>query len=240
MFRVVSVCLLSAAALAGQNPAAQNDPGPPSLAQLEQTVKDRTAAWNKLSQSLDSSLIRLLPCDPKIAAAISDVNKASADRITAVIAYFDAAGRQALLQTSGASQVLASVQSLQADLAAEKSGVARERGDLEAQQANLTQSIPRRATLSTPADALKDVAAAQQQRSDSVDSAGAHAEEASTALRDLVMQLQTREAAWKDIRAAFQAEGGRWDAYYLARLARAQTECTITKGPVAPVPGKQK
>ncbi len=233
MYRVVSLCLLSAAIA-----AAQNDSAPPSLAALEQNAKDRTAEWNKLSQSLESSLIRLLPCDPKVAAAISEVNKASAARIASVAAYLGAANRQALLQTSGAKQVIASVQSLATDLAAEKSSDARERSALDQQGANLSQSAQRRPVLSPSADALKDVAASQQQRSDAVDAAGNHAEEAGTALRDLVVQLQNRESAWKDIQAAFQTEGTRWDAYYAARQARAQTECVIVKG-LSPAPGKQ-
>jgi hypothetical protein len=232
-----------------QNAAAQSNSAPPSLAQLEQAVKDRTAEWNKLSQSLESSLIRLLPCDPKVAAAISDVNKASSARIASIAAYLDSANRQALLQTGGARQVLASVQSLGADLAVEKASVAGEHTALDQQAANLTQSAQRRPVLSPSGDALKEVAASQQQRSDAVDSARNHSEEAVAALRDLVAQLQMREAAGKDIVAAFQAEGARWDAYYAARQARAQTECAVIKGPgpaPAPlkgppaVPGKQK
>lgn len=232
MIRIVFVCLF-AAALAAQDAAA-----PPALAQLERMVKDRTAEWQKLSQGLEPELSRLLPCDPKIAAAITDVNSASDARISAVEVYLQAANRQAALDVSAAKQVVASAQMLGADLAAEKSGIAPERASLDGLLANLTQSAQRRAALAEPEDALKQVLAVQQERSDAVDSALGRADGAAAALTDLVTQLQARQAAWTDVQNAFAAEAIRWRTYYSARLLRAQTECTITKGPTPR--GKQK
>ena len=79
----------------------------------------------------------------------------------------------------------------------------------------------------------------QQQRSDAVDSAVGRADAPPAALADWWCQLQARQAAWTDVQTAFEAEGTRWSAYYAARLARAQTECAITRGP-GPAQGKQK
>jgi hypothetical protein len=69
-------------------------------------------------------------------------------------------------------------------------------------------------------------------------------ESVTPALRDLVTAAEAREAAWKDVLASNEAERTRWKAYYVARLARAQTECSIIQGtaPAAAPPatkGKQ-
>jgi hypothetical protein len=233
IIRIACVCLLTAPLAAAQDAAA-----PPALPALEQMVKDRTAEWQKLSQNLQPSLNRLLPCDPKVAASITEVARASDARIAAVEAYLQAANRQAALDVSAAKQVVASAQMLGVDLAAEKSELAPERAGPEGLLANLTQSAQRRASLVAPEDALKQVLAVQQERSDAVDSAIGRADGAAAALIDLIGQLQARQTAWADVQKAFGAEGIRWREYYAARLARAQTECTITRGP-APA-GKQK
>jgi hypothetical protein len=236
MIRIVCLCLFTAAMVAAQNPSA-----PPTPAALEQTVKDRTAEFNKLSQGLEAALNRLLPCDPKIAAAIGQVLKASDARIAAITAYLGAANRQAALQTTAARQVATSAQGLGADLAAEKSDLVPERAAVDGQLANLSRSAQRRGSLAAPQDALKQVVAVQKQRSDTVDSAVGYQDATGLALADLVVQLQARQAAWSDIQTAFEAEGTRWSAYYAARQARAQIECTISRGAAAAATkGKQK
>lgn len=243
--RIASVCLISSAAVRAQSAPPSSLAASPGLAQLEKAVKDRTAEWTRLSQNLETSLIRLLPCDPKVAASITEVSKASEARIAAVAAYMEAANRQAQLQTSAAKQVAASAQTIGADLAAEKAEIAPERSAAEAQLANLMQSAQRRSSLAAPADSLKQVLSVEQQRSDAIDSAVTRADQTSAALADLVMQLQSRQGALQEVQTAFEAEASRWNAYYAARLARAQLECTVTKGaPAAPatpaVKGKQK
>jgi len=233
--RIVCLCLLTAATA-----AAQNTPAPSTLAALDQTVKDRTTEWNKLSQALEPAINRLLPCDPKVAADIAEVIKASEARIAAIASYLGAASRQAALQTTAVRQVATSAQGLGADLAVEKSDLAPERAGLDGQLANLTQSAERRGSLAAPQDALKQVEAVQKQRSDTVDSAVGFADTAGPALADLMVQLQARQTAWTDVQTAFEAEGTRWNAYYAARQARAQIECTISRGPDPVAKGKQK
>lgn len=238
---LMASCLLSSAVIKAQNAGAAGGAASTSLAPLEQAVKDRTAEWIQLSQNLDSSLIRLLPCDPKVAASLAAVSKASEARVAAVAAYVQAANRQAQLQANAAKQVAASAQAIGTEFAAEKSDLAPERSGAEGQLANLTQSMQRRAALAAPEDSLKQVLTSQQQRSDAIDSAVSRADQANVALANLVMQLQARQAASDGVQTAFEAEGARWSAYYSARRARAQMECAITKGTPAPAAkGKQK
>ena len=202
-------------------------------------MKDRTAAWNRLSQNLETSLIRLLPCDAKVTALIGDVSKASEARLAAIKSYLEAAKRQAVLQSGAAKELLASAQGLDADLSGEKSDLGPDRAALAGQIANLTPGAQRQASFGPALDVLKQIQVTEQQRSDSVDSAMGHAATAAMALNDLVVQLQARQAALNDVQSALDAESARWGAYYSARLARAQTECTITRGAAAPA-GKKK
>lgn len=246
MLRIVCTCLLMAAAVAAQDaPAAPAAASPPGLAELEKTVQKKTDDWNRLAQNLEGLIIRLLPCDPKAVAAITEVSKASDARLAAIADYLDAANRQAQSQTNAAKQVLASVQGLGAELAGEKSDLAPERAGVEGQTSNLNQSARNRASFAAAQDSLKQISAVEQQRTDTIDSAMSHADLATMALGDLVAQLQTRQAAWNDVQTAFGSEAARWTQYYAARLARARTECAITKGTATPAApprnqGKQK
>lgn len=237
IIRASLVCLLAAACAAAQSASAPN-----ALAALEQNVQQKTGQWNKLAQNLELSIVKLLPCDPKATAAITEVNRASQARIDAIAAYLKEASRQAGLQLDAAKKVLESAQTVGADLAAEKSDLVSERSGIASQITNLTQSSQNRSSFTPALDELKQISTVEQQRSEALDAATSHTDPAAAALSDLVMQLEARQAAWKDIQAAFNSEGERWTAYYAARLARAQTECSITRGPAAaPRPqGKQK
>jgi hypothetical protein len=251
VFRIFGVCLLLAGAAAAQTAAqnaARSVSGLSPLTTLEQAVKQRTAEWDALARNLDSSILQLLPCDPKAAVAITEVSKASGARVAAVAAYLEAAGRQTALQTAAARLVLASVQPLGGDLAAEKSDLAQELSGINGQIAILTDSGQRRPAFNGAQDALRQIAALAQQRSDAADSGISHGDAAAGTVRALLDQLEAREAALKEAQAAFETEGSRWSAYYSARLSRAQTECNVTKGVVAAPPrppqpppqGKQK
>jgi hypothetical protein len=239
MIRVVYICAITAASV-----AAQNAPAPPALATLQQTVQQRTVEWNRLAANLDATIIPLLPCDPKAVAAITRVTQASNARLSAMADYLEAAGRQAMLQTDAATKLPASEQAVAGDLGQEKSDLRAERAGVDGQIADLTQSGQNRSTFMGAQDTLKQVSTVEQQRSDALDSATSHAGPATAASRDLVSQLQARQAAWLDVLTAFESERTRWNTYYAARLARAQAECNVTKGPVsAPAPrtqGKQK
>jgi hypothetical protein len=221
--------------------AAQSPPPSASLMELLQTVQQKTADWEKLAQSLDTSILALLPCDPKVTAAITAVRKASEARVSAMAAYLQEADRQAALQIASARSVLASVEPLGPDLAIEKVDLEQEQLGVNGQLAALTDSGNRRPSFTAAQDVLRQITALEQQRSDAVDSAASHAGEAAAAVRDTIAQMVAREAALKDAQAAFAAESIRWNAYYAARQARAQTECNVTKGMVAPArpAGKQ-
>lgn len=253
MIRLVFLCAVMAASAAAQNAVPTTTPNAPpnnsggtgALAALEQTARQRTADWETLAQTLNSSIKPLLPCDPKAAAAITAVSRASDDRLAALAAYLQEEGRQASLYTAAARGVLASVQPLGADLSVEKSDLEQEQLSVNGQMATLTEIGQRRPVFNAAQDALRQIAALQQQRSAAVDSGIGHADATLISLRDLVAKLEAREQTLKAAQEAFAIERVRWNAYYVERLARSQTECVVTRGTTrtpAPQPsqGKQR
>ena len=250
--RTIWVAGLLAAGIALAQDAAPNPavPAPSALNVLEKTVQVRTAAWQKLAEGLDASIQHLLPCDPKAAAAITEASKASEARIAAMTEFLQEAGKQAAAQTAAARGILTSLPTLGTELSTETSEVAGEQAAVSGQFAALTGTAAGRSFFNGAQDGLRRIVALEQQRSNSEDSGMGHFSSAAAALRDLVALLQDREKSLKETQAAFESESSGWGAYYAARLARAQTECAITKSvpvvppvrpqPIGPQQGKQK
>src|ERR1700681_4917334 len=89
--------VLCAAALA-QNP--------PDLPALEQTAQKRQAEWATLAQDLSTRMARILPCDPRYAAGITEVSRSSETRLAALAEYFKAASAKAFAETAAAKLLL--------------------------------------------------------------------------------------------------------------------------------------
>jgi chromosome segregation ATPase len=229
--------LTAAAALAQNAPA-------PDLASLGQTAQQRAADWERLAQGLNASIRGLLPCDAKGPAAISEVSRASDARLAALADYLQAAAQQASRETEAAKRALISSNTLGAVLSAERAEAGQEQSGADGQVANLAAGLAEKPSLKTPIEALQEVRAGLQKRHDLIEAGMKGQESVTPALRDLVTAAEAREAAWKDVLASNEAERTRWKAYYVARLARAQTECSIIQGtaPAAAPPatkGKQ-
>ncbi len=215
---------------------------PPTLASLAQTAVQKAADWDTLAQGLDASITRLLPCDPKGPAAIEAVSRASDARLAALADYLQAAGQQASRDTDAARRALTSGVIPASGLEAEKNEIFLEQADADSEFANLVESAKSRASLGAPKDGLQEIRSEIQKRADQIQSGIGGQESLAPALRDLITAAEAREAAWKDLQLAYEAERTRWKAYYAARLARAQAECSIIKGAVPARPtatGKQ-
>jgi hypothetical protein len=230
MTHIVWLCVFTAGAALAQDASGQ---GP--LAALEADARLKTATWEKLAQEMESSVSRLLPCDAKATATISAASQSSDARLAAVAAYLQAAEQQASRETAGAQRVLASAQTLVSELATERSDVAQEQAAIDGELVNLAESLKKRAALGDAQRILLQIQALAVQRATLAQGGQERQEAFLAAVRNLVTALEAREAALKDERVAHGAERGRWNAYYGARLARAQTECSIIRGtPAAP------
>jgi chromosome segregation ATPase len=200
---------------------------------LEQTAKQRSSDWQNLAQNLEVSVARMLPCDPKIASSISDVSRASEERLTALSAYLTAAAKEAATETESAQRMLSAAEGLAAEVADERTDLENEQGGVAAELANLTESLKQRPSLDDSQKALQQIQALQKQRGDLTQAAASRREALVSALRSLVSDSAAREERLKGAHLAFDSERSRWNSYYAARLARAQTECSIVKGTAA-------
>jgi hypothetical protein len=220
------LCLWTVAATVAM---AQNAPAPTPTS-LAQTAREKAADWETLAQGLEASIGRLLPCDPKGPAAINEVSRASDARLAALADYLQAAAQQASRDTEAAKRVLASSGTLASALEAEKSEIQQELAGADGEFANLVESAKSRASLGAPKDALQEIRSELRKRADLAQAEIASQDLLAPTLRDLVTAAEAREAVWKDVLVAYETERSRWKAYYTARLARAQTECSIIKG----------
>lgn len=222
MLRTLCLALVAAAAAVAQSAAGPATP-PGKLASLEQTARQTAAQWDQLAQGLESSLTRMLPCDPRVAAAINRVQQASAARLAALAEYLGAAGQQVSAETDAAKRELAAGETFTATVATERTHSTAEMAAAQGQRSNLADSF------GSARRALDQVVAEQRQRADLLRARLDVQASLIPALRDIVAAATTREAAWKDVMNAYEAERARWNAYYAARLARSQTECSITR-----------
>jgi chromosome segregation ATPase len=245
MTRIVSLWAMAAALGLAQGAAAQNDavraaPAANSLTGLEQSAQQKAAAWDMLAQGLEAKIARMLPCDRRITASINEVNVASDARLAALAAYLNAEEQQAAANVDAARRVLDSVEALTNGLAAEKADVSQEQEGIEGQLTDLAASVQTRPSLEDAHRALEQLADLVRKRAGLVQADSEGQDALAAALRNLVTALEARHAALRDVLAAYQAEGMGWDSYYAARLARAQTECTITGGVTDQPAGQSK
>jgi trans-aconitate methyltransferase len=221
---------------------AQNSPAPDTLASLDQAVQRSLATWNSMAKDLDARVARLLPCDARATAAITDVSRASEGRLTALAEYLRAAAANANVETSAAKVLLNRETARASDDSPERADTAEELAAVQKQIDALTSSAKQRASLDDANKVLQQIGATVKDRAMLAEQQPANAATVQGALRDLVAAFEAREAALKDETVAFEAERARWNGYYAARLARAQTECSITKTapPKPPAQGKGK
>ncbi|HYV63837.1 MAG TPA: hypothetical protein VE958_14230 [Bryobacteraceae bacterium] len=226
--------LLCAAAL-GQSPAPQNA-SEPDLAALEQAAQKRYAEWESLAKDLSERMARILPCDPRYAAGITEVSRASEARLAALAEYIRGASVKALAETAAAKILLNAEERRAVEAALERADAGQEQTAVDTQSDALAQSIRQRPSLEDAQKVLEQIAAMTRQRAAAAEQQAGSQDAAVVLLRDLVTKFDARDAALRDESVAFEAERGRWNGYYAARLARAQTECSITQ--VAPSPSK--
>jgi hypothetical protein len=215
-----AVVLLAASSGRAQDAAA------PSLRQI---AEKKSAEWEALARGLDGKIARMLPCDPRVNSAIQEVSRASEARQAALRDALKAAADRARADREQAQLAVAGEEARLREMRAERGDSEQERSTVEGQLADLTESVKRRAAFEEARRKLAQIAALAGQRA--ADSADAEklATALNTSLRELLVALQAREAALANAQAALTSEASRWNEYYAARLARAGTECTITK-----------
>lgn len=227
MIRSLSLCVflaLAPSALAQAKPA-------DALSALRLTADKAAADWDALAKSLEPRIARLLPCDPNARAAVEEVSHASDARLSALAAYLKAAAAKAKDDTESAKRVLAAQAALAGGWNTERTEADQQNAAVEAQVADLKESMRKRGTLAGAEQVLSEIARMVRERASKSADLAARKDIVNVLLGDLVVAYHDRQAALEKESALLDAEAIRWSAYYTARVSRAATECSIINNP---------
>ena len=222
------VLILLTAAASAQEPAKPAD----ALGTLSEKADKTAADWEGLAQTLDTRTARWLPCDPRMRAAVEELSRASEARLAALSELLRASIGKAKQDALSAQRLLEGMNDFTAEIEAEGADVEQFRASLEVQTKDLAESAKRRASLEDAKRSLADVTG--MVRLDLAPALSRAQDVVASSLRDLAAAYQARQSALENELSALRAETTRWSAYYAARLARTQVECSITNAAGAP------
>ena len=212
----------------------------PDLAALQQTAQKRHSEWEILAKDMNDRMARILPCDPRALAAVTEVSRSSEARLTALSDYLRAASAQAFAETAAARNLLNAEERRAVEASLERNDANQEQTAADTQADALAQSVKQRTSLDAPQKLLTQIAAMIHQRAMAMEQQAGSADAAVALLRDLVAKFDARDAALREEFAASEAERTRWNGYYAARRTRAQIECTITQIGASPAKGPDR
>jgi chromosome segregation ATPase len=222
--RKLVVILLAGFAWNLNAPAQEANPAPG----LAERAAKADANWEALAKGLDAKIQRMLPCDPRLTAAIEEVSQASQARLAAMNQYLQAAVARARQDTETARLALVAEQASARDLETDRAEAEQERIAIEGQLSDLTDSVKRRPSLEEARAKLQSIEESVAARARDLQSLATKRTPLAAALSDLVQARQARQRALEAQLDALALETLRWGDYYAARLARARTECEIT------------
>jgi hypothetical protein len=225
-------------AILAVNAAAQDKPD--AAAALRQAADKTAADWDALARTLEPRIARLLPCDPNSRAAVEEVSRASEARLAALTAYLKVAAAKAKDDTEAAKQVLAVQASLAGGWNTERTEADEQGAAIEAQVADLKESMRKRGTLAGAEQVLVEIARMVKERGTKSTDLAARKDVVNALLGDLVVAYQDRQTALEKESAQLDVETARWNAYYTSRLARAALECTVINNPTGNAPPRKK
>jgi hypothetical protein len=140
-----------------------------------------------------------------------------------------------------AAKALAEQEALSRGLDLERAEADQQRIAVEAQLADLAESMKRRGQLTEAHKALASIGDLIRQRAAGAQQQATRRAALVAALRDLTAALEAREKSLQTENSALSIEASRWSDYYASRLARAHTECSITnQGPTRPLRRKKQ
>ena len=131
---------------------------------LRQTADKTAADWDTLAKGLEPKIARLLPCDPDSRAAVEEVSHASDARLAALAAYLKAAAAKAKMDTEAAKRVLAAQAALAGGWNTERTEADQQGAAIEAQVADLKESMRKRGSLAGAEQVLAEIARMVKER----------------------------------------------------------------------------
>src|ERR1051325_10777483 len=235
---LIGLALAEAGALSAQVTGAN------SPAALQENIPKRTQEWTTLASNLELRLSRLLPCDARVRASIEEVSRAADARAVARTSYWTTVSVRSKAQIEAIRGLLAQEEARFGDWAKDRADALADVAATTAEASSLGPSIRQLPALAAPQKTLEAIAqtyAVLQTQS----------EERETGFMQLIADLreflkasQARQAAIEDELKSIGSEGQLWSAYYSARQARAQIECSMispdTAAPPRPLPPKPR
>jgi len=209
---------------------------PGSLPALQQTVAQRTAEWNTLATNLEQRLARLLPCDPQARASIEEASRASDARIIALTSYWTVASMRSKTQVEAIRGLLAQEEDKVGDWAVDANQAKVDVALATAQGTSLATGVAQVQALANPQKDLEAIAEQyrllEKQAQERATSHGHLIDD----LRELLKTSQARQLAIDQRLRIVGTEGQSWSAYYAARQARGQVECSLINPAAAAAP----
>jgi hypothetical protein len=202
-------------------------PATNSLPALQQSVAQRTAEWNALATNLELRVVRLLPCDPQARAAIEETRRASDARTLALTNYWNQVSSRSKAQVEAIRGLLAKEEARAGDWAEDADLAKADVAFATAQSTSLASGVPHLPALANPQKDLEAIAEQYSMIEKQTQVRAAGAGRLLDDLRELLKASDMRQAAIDERLRTVGVEGQRWGAYYAARQARAQIECSL-------------
>ena len=166
----------------------------PDLAALQQTAQNRHAEWETLAKDMHDRMARILPCDPRALAAVTDVSRASEARLAALADYLRAVSAKAFAETAAVKALLDAEEKRAVEAGLERADAGQEQTAVDTQSDALAQSAQKRTSLEAPQKLLQQIAAMIHQRANATEQHAGSADAAVTLLRDLVAKFEARDS----------------------------------------------
>ena len=224
MKKLVWLALLIAIPAIAQQPSAPADP----LTAREAMAQKRASEWETLAKGLEARISRMLPCDPRLKAAIEEVSHASEARLSSLTDYLQAAAAEAASDAERARKAVDDAGGAAKEIEPERAEAEQQRVALDGQIADLSESARRRPSLDDAAAKLQAIQAMTVARIARFEPEIARRAALRQALADLATAYDARKTAIDTELAALTEETARWADYYASKLARAATECSVT------------
>ena len=230
------VCVTLAIAPAGW---AAEEPAS-ALSSFQQTAARHESEWLTLTTNLEQRLARLLPCDPRIRAAIEETSRASDARVTALTTYWMAVAGKSKNQTEAIRRLFANEEARKGEWSKDRAEADQEHAKVIEQNGFLAIGVGRTPALAEAQKALTAATQSMLKVEAQIQERQTSGEKLAGALREMLTASDARQNAIETQLRSISLEGSRWTVYYAARIARAQTECAITNPGEAADPPPRK
>ncbi len=210
----------------------QEPPAAPDLkpagSEAVRTAEQKNAEWVALASALEPKVARLLPCDASVKSAIEEVSRASDVRFAAMGAYWQELQDRSKEQVKIARRLIEENDALVASWKNERADSEKAQTRLEDQALDLKESLRTIAALAPAARVLDGISRNSEALTSQSSERETQVAELNARWNEVIRAAQLRDASIENHVKAIAGERDRWSAYYAARIARGQVECSLT------------